>query len=170
MADNLQIEKRSKFSLIELLMIIMLVGILFTLIVPLRNDRIRKARLGEAIRNIQIIARANVAFRDDPDKGDGSYMFEHTVVKYNEPYRDSLNHLVPASLKGEDLLNIADELQKEKDFFYFDYFLTDSTVVATTNSNFGKKGASIYYYLPTGPWGVSDNDISRSVIDPNWLP
>jgi len=170
MAEDFGIRKKGKFSLIELLMIIMLVGIIFTLIIPLRNDQIRKKRIEEAIRNIQIIAREDVKFMNDPDKGDGSYMFDHTVVKFVEATKDENNNVIPATEKGEDLLNIKDELFKEGDFFYFDYSVTDTTVVAVTNVNFGKAGAKIYYYLPTGPWGVADDDISKAVIDPNWLP
>ncbi|KQC09544.1 MAG: hypothetical protein APR54_12760 [Candidatus Cloacimonas sp. SDB] len=170
MAEDFGIRKKGKFTLIELLMIIMLVGIVFTLIIPLRNDQIRKKRLAEAIKNIQIIAREDVKFKNDPDKGDGSYMFDHTVVKYVEATKDENNNIIPATEKGEDLLNIKDELFKEGDFFYFDYSVTDTTVVAVANVNFGKAGAKIYYYLPTGPWGVADDNISKSVIDPNWLP
>lgn len=170
MADNNTIPKKGKFSLIELLMIIMLVGIIFTLIIPLRNDQIRKERLKEAIKNIQIIAREDVKWKNDPDKGDGTYMFEHIVVKFYEATKDDQNNLIPASEKGDDLLNIADDLEKEGEFFWFDYSVTDTTVVATTNSNFGKSGAKVYYYLPTGPWGVASDKTSKSTIDPNWLP
>jgi len=170
MAENYAIRKKGKFSLIELLMIIMLVGIVFTLIIPLRNDRIQRERLKEAIKNIQIIARENIKFKNNPDKGDGSYMFEHIVVKFQDASRDEQNNVIPASEKGEDLLNVIDDLEKEGEYFYFDYSITDSTVVAITNSNFGKSGAKIYYYLPSGPWGVATDKTSKSTIDPNWLP
>jgi hypothetical protein len=170
MAENYGIRKKGKFSLIELLMIIMLVGIVFTLIIPLKTDQIRRERLNEAVRNMQIIARENVKFKNDPDKGDGSYMFEHTVVKFLEESRDENNNIIPASEKGDDLLNIIDELIKEGEFFFFDYSVSESSIVAVTNKNFGKTGAKIFYYLPTGPWGVSDDKLSKSVIDPNWLP
>lgn len=170
MAEGTSIQKKGKFSLIELLMIIMLVGIVFTLIIPLRNDRLNKEKLKEAIKNVQIIARADVIFKDDPEKGDGTYMFEHTVVKYIETAKDESNNILPAKETGEDLLNIKDKLEKSGDFFMFDYFVTDSTIVATTNKIFGKTGASVYYYLPTGPWGVNKDKVSEAVIDPNWLP
>ncbi len=125
MAEGTSIQKKGKFSLIELLMIIMLVGIVFTLIIPLRNDRLNKEKLKEAIKNVQIIARANVIFKNDPEKGDGTYMFEHTVVKYIEPAKDESNNILPAKETGEDLLNIKDKLEKSGDFFMFDYFVTD---------------------------------------------
>ncbi|MBN1327595.1 MAG: type II secretion system protein [Candidatus Cloacimonetes bacterium] len=170
MSDNTLIQKKKKFSLIELLMIIMIVGILVTLIIPLRNDKIVQGKLAEAIRNIQVIARANVAYRDDPKKGNGSYMYEHTVVKYYEAEKDTLDNFIPAYLSGDDLLNVLPELTKENEFFYFDYFVTDTTVVARTNKIFGRSDAEIYYYLPGGPWGIGSDNVSKAVFDPNWLP
>ena len=158
MSENTKIEKTKKFSLIELIMIIMLVGIVFTLIIPLRADKLNHEKLKEAVYNIQVIARADVEFKDDP--ANGYYIFEHTVVKLNDE----------GNYSGEDLLNIIEYIVKTNDEFLFDYSVTDSTVVGTTNKNFGKTGASIYYYLPNGPWGVSNNKISESIFDPNWLP
>lgn len=140
-------------------MIIMLVGIIFTLIVPLHNDKINKEKLNEAIRNIQIITRAETKWYDNPDYGDGSWAFEHIVVRYDDGQE-----------KGDDLMNVVDDLEKEGEFFLFDYSVNDSTVVATTNKIFGKEGASIYFYLPSGPWGVEKNAISKKILDPNWLP
>lgn len=158
MTGNSIVEKKGKFSLIELLMVIMLVGIIFTLTIPLRNDRLNQKKMKEAIYNIQVIARADVAFKDDP--ANGYYIFEHFVVKLNED----------GTYSGEDLLNIIDDLQQTEDFFYFDYSVTETTVVASSNKNFGKEGAKLYYYLPTGPWSVGEDKISKSVLDPNWLP
>jgi len=158
MAESTKIEKTKKFSLIELIMIIMLVGIVFTLIIPLRADKLNHGKLKEAVYNMQVIARADVEFKEDP--ANGYFIFEHTVVQLDKE----------GNYKGEDLLYIIDSLQKTNDKFLFDYSVTDSTVVGTTNKNFGKEGASIYYYLPNGPWGVSNDRISDSVFDPNWLP
>ena len=158
MTENTKIEKTKKFSLIELIMIIMLVGIVFTLIIPLRVDKLNHGKLKEAVRNIQIIARADVEFKEDP--ANGYFIFEHTVVQLDKE----------GNYTGEDLLYIIDDLDKTNDGFLFDYSVTDSTVVGTTNKNFGKEGASIYYYLPNGPWGVSNDRISDSIFDPNWLP
>lgn len=144
MAKNTTLEKNSKFSLIELLMIIMLVGIVFTLIVPLMNDSKNHGKMDEAIRNIQIIARADVAFKNDPMNG--YYAFDLSM------------------------LNVDNKLEKFHPEFIFDYSLTDSTVVARTNKKFGKEGAGIFYYLPSGPWGVEDNKVSTETFDANWLP
>ena len=158
MAESTKIEKTKKFSLIELIMIIMLVGIVFTLIIPLRADKLNHEKLKEAVYNIQVIARADVNFKDNPDNG--YFIFEHTVVMLDEE----------GNYTGEDLLFVVDNLQKTNDKFLFDYSVTDSTVVGITNKNFGKENASIFYYLPNGPWGVSNDKISDSVFDPNWLP
>ena len=158
MAENTKIEKAKKFSLIELIMIIMLVGIVFTLIIPLRADKLNHGKLKEAVYNMQVIARADVMFKKDP--ANGYFIFEHTVVKLNDE----------GIYIGEDLLNIIGDLEKTNEDFLFDYSVTDSSVVGTTNKKFGKEGASIYYYLPNGPWGVSNDKISDSVFDPNWLP
>ena len=158
MAESTKIEKTKKFSLIELIMIIMLVGIVFTLIIPLRADKLNHEKLKEAVYNMQIIARADVDFKQDP--ANGYYIFEHSVVNLDDE----------GNYAGEDLLYVIDNLQKTNGEFLFDYSVTDSTVVGVTNKNFGKENASIYYFLPNGPWGVSNDKISESVFDPNWLP
>ena len=144
----------------------MIVGIIFTLIIPLQTDKAIRDKLDEAIKNLQLIARADVAWSDI----NGYYIFDHTVVKYNESAKDSFGDIVPAFESGEDLLNIRDAMVKETEFFYFDYSVTDTTVVAVTNRHFGKAGAKVYYYLPNGPWGIGNDNISKSMIDPNWLP
>ena len=140
-----EIVQSRKFSLIELLMIIMLVGIAFTLIVPLRNDKINRVKMREAVYNLQYIAQKDKEFYNNPDNGYYAYDL--------------------------DMLNIKkDQLKKFTDEYLFDYTLTDSAAVATTNKNFGKEGAKILYYLPNGPFQVAKDKLSREVIDPNWLP
>jgi Tfp pilus assembly protein PilE len=143
---NEEVEKQQyddgrKFSLIELLMIIMLVGIIFTLIIPLRNDKINREKVREAVYNLQYIAKLDEEFHDNPDNGYYAYDLSMLNIK-------------------------KDQLKKFGDKYLFDYALTDSAAVAITNENFGKKGAEILYYLPNGPFQVKD----KSVIDPNWLP
>ena len=131
---------RKKFSLIDLLMILMLVGIVFTFIIPLREDRRNHERVKEAIRDVRIIIQANLDFRNDPDNG----YFAFDLSQLN------IDHL----LNGN----------------YFEYSLTDSTVNAKSNANYSTEGALFYYYLPSGPWLVSEDELSRSVVNPNWLP
>ena len=76
MAESTKIEKTKKFSLIELIMIIMLVGIVFTLIIPLRADKLNHEKLKEAVYNMQVIAHADVDFKQDP--ANGYYIFDGT--------------------------------------------------------------------------------------------
>lgn len=143
--EETEAKKQSKFSLIELLMIIMLVGIIFTLTIPYHNDKMRKEKLDEAIKNIQIIAYEDIAFKNNEETGD-YYAFDM------------------------GMLNVENKLETINGDYMFDYSVTDSTVVATTNSNFGKEGAKIVYYLPDGPWQLGDNKISESVFNESWLP
>ncbi len=170
MDNNSSIEQKSKFSLIELLMIIMIVGIVFTLIIPIRTDRVNQEKVKEAIKNLQIIARADVAWKNDVDGGDGSYMFEHTVVRYEPAAKDSMGNIIPPQEAGEDLLYVADKLEKTGEFFFFDYAITDSSVVAISNQNFGTEGVKIQYFLPRGPFQAGKDAVTKSIIDVNWLP
>jgi Tfp pilus assembly protein PilE len=144
MTDSNKLLNEGRFTLIELLMIIMLIGILFTLIIPLRNDYLYKNRMQEAIINIQIIARENVKFKESPENG--YYAFDLSMLK------------------------ISDKLEKNSNAPMFEYSLTDSTVVATSNRNFGREGAVIFYYLPSGPWQLGDTPATKNSLDANWLP
>jgi competence protein ComGC len=144
MSESTEIKKQTEFSLIELLMIIMVVGIAFTLIIPLKQDRVNKAKLAEGIKNVQIIAREDVKFYNNP---------------YNNYYAFDL-----------DMLDLDGKLEKTGDVFVFDYSLTDSTIVATTNDNFGVTGASFFYYLPQGPYQLAEDNVSQQTFDSNWLP
>ena len=68
------------------------------------------------------------------------------------------------------MLDLKDKLEKTGNDFLFDYSLTDSTVVATSNKHFGKEGAAFMYYLPRGPFMLSEDKLSSSLFDDNWLP
>lgn len=145
MAEINEISVEKKFSLVELLMIIMIVGIAFTIIVPLSISKKNHDKIDEAIYNLQLIAQKNVEFYNIPDNG--YYAFDVSQ------------------------LNISEEsFKKTNDTFIFDYSLTDSTVVATTNQNFGTKDAKIIYYLPRGPWALGDDKVSTSIFEIDWLP
>lgn len=139
--ETVKSKKKGRFSLIEYLMLLMLVGIVFTFIVPLREDLVNHEKAKEAIRDLQIISRANVAFQQDPESF-GFYAFDLRQL--------NIDHLI--------------------ELHYFNYELTDSMVVAVTTEEFGRKGAKIYYYLPNGPMQVADDRLSRELINPNWLP
>jgi len=145
MAEINEISVEKKFSLVELLMIIMIVGIAFTIIVPLSMSSKNHKKIDEAIYNLQLIAQKEVQFYNDPENG---YYASYVLM-----------------------LNIPEGSMKKTDGEYiFDYTLTDSTVVATTNEKFGTEGAKISYYLPRGPWALGDDKVSTSTFDSAWLP
>ena len=131
---------KKRFSLIDLLMVLMLVGIVFTLIVPMHEDRVNNERVREAIRDVRIITRANIDFKNDPENG--YFAFDLTQL--------NVSHLIEGN--------------------YFEYSLSDTTVNAVSNDQYSVTGAKFFYYLPAGPWMVAEDDLSRSVINPNWLP
>jgi len=135
-----EVKLEKKFSLIELLMILMIVGIFFSFVIPLRQDAKNHEMVKEAIRDMQIIIRANVEFKNDPNNGYWAFDL------------------------GQ--LNIDHKLNQN----YFFYTLSDTTVTAISTDNFAVDGATISYYLPNGPWTAGEDDLTRSVINPNWLP
>jgi len=145
MAEINEISVEKKFSLVELLMIIMIVGIAFTLIVPLSISSKNHKKIDEAVYNLQLIAQKDVEFFNDPENG----YFAFDVSMLNIP-EGSLKKTI-----GE---------------YVFDYTLTDSTAVATTNEKFGVEGAKICYYLPRGPWTLGTDKVSTSTFDAAWLP
>jgi len=145
MTENNDTAKK-KFSLVELLMIIMLVGIVFTITIPFQQSQKEHQMVKEAIRNLQIIAHENVKFFNNPENG--YYAFDISMLDLDQKITTLPQHSK----------------------YYFEYSLTDSTVVATSNENFGKEGIQIYYYLPSGPMSVADDGLSREIVDPNWLP
>jgi competence protein ComGC len=132
--------EKKKFSLIDLLMILMLVGIIYTFIIPIREDRKNHERVREAIRDMRVITQANIEFKNDPDNG--YYAFDLSQL--------NVSHLLDGN--------------------YFEYSLSDTTVNATSNEEYSVEGAEFHFYLPTGPWLVSEDELSRSAINPNWLP
>ncbi len=145
MAEINEISVEKKFSLVELLMIIMVVGIAFTIIVPLSIGKKNHDKMAEAIYNLQLIAQKNVEFYNVPDNG------------YYAGFLSMLN--IPE-----------DQMKKTDGEFIFEYSLNDSTIVAITNDKFGTKDAKIIYYLPRGPWALGDDKVSTSTFDPAWLP
>lgn len=140
MSNNQEIKLEKKFSLIDLIMILMLIGIAFSFIVPLREDKKNHEMVKEAIRDMQIIIRANIEFKNDPENGYWAFDL--------------------------GMLNVDHKLNKN----FFEYVLSDTTVTAVSNENFAIKDAKFHYYLPNGPWTVVEDDRIRQYINPNWLP
>ncbi len=139
MPETKAVTKRTdKFSLVELLMIVMLVGLIFVIWIPMKEAKIYRANLQEAIGNIETITKANIDFKNNPDLGDGDFAFD--IGQLN--------------------------LKLEENFF--NYAVTDTTIVATSTEEFGKKDIDVIFYLPTGPYQI--NNDSKQVIDISWLP
>ncbi|MCF7919984.1 MAG: hypothetical protein K9N06_08730 [Candidatus Cloacimonetes bacterium] len=106
MSEINEIHSEKKFSLVELLMIIMLVGIIFTIIVPLSIKTKNHQKITEAIYNLQLIAYHDVQFYNNPDNG--YYAFDLSM------------------------LNIPEDLfRKTKGELIFNYTLNDTTLEAT---------------------------------------
>ncbi len=140
MSQNTEIKKEAKFSLIELLMIIMLVGIVITFIVPMRTAKRHKEMTKEAVYNIQVIRQANIKFRDDENLGDGDFAFDISQLNLN------------------------------LDAQFFEYSVNDTIIMATTTEKYGRPGGEIHYYLPNGPWQLKDDEITKQLVDNSWLP
>ncbi|MCD4651820.1 MAG: type II secretion system GspH family protein [Candidatus Cloacimonetes bacterium] len=139
-----------KFSLIELLMIIMVVGIIFTLIIPISRDNKRRGLLEEAMHNVQVIKYHNELFKNNPDLGDGDYAgdIEQLNLNFISEYIEPV---------------------------YFTYSLTDTTIVAEITDAFaktqsGEDALKVVYTLPGGPWTVEGGLRAESLINPDWSP
>ncbi len=151
------VPNEKKFSLLELLMIIMLVGIVTTFVISGKVTKAYRLKIQEyAVPAMQVIAAEDVIFKAAETKGDGDYAMDISQLnlkwaELSTKYAKRLNN-VPLHNK------------------YFTYSVTDSTIVATTNAEFGKEGLSFVYALPTGPFSVPGDASSDKIINPNWLP
>ncbi len=148
--DDLSIKQVKKFSLIELLMIIMLVGIVVTFIYPLRQMKIDRARTQEAIEIIKKAAALDEEFKKDPDRGFGDYAFDFSQLNY-KPENEYFTFRV-ADVELEDRT------------------ITGGYITATTTEKFGHEGIQIKYMLPSGPWTLDEPDKAKDIIHRNWLP
>ncbi len=61
------------FTLIELMIVIAIIGILAAVAIPMYADYTKKARTSEAPGNLKEISKMQIAFREDPAGGAGSY-------------------------------------------------------------------------------------------------
>jgi len=128
-----------KFSLI-----IIVVAIVITFIVPLRQVKETRSIVMDLVNNFELILQAENDFKANPELGDGSYAM--------------------------DIMQLDPNILSKVDTTYFSYAVTDTTINAVSKKTFGIEGASIFYYLPAGPYSVGDDELSRKAIDPNWLP
>ncbi len=136
---------KAKFTLIELLTILMLVGLIFIVVVPVIQNKINQTRTNKAIEVMTTIGEKAEEFKNNPDNG--YYPF--------------------------DLTMLTDLPAPDTTFFKYTISSDDSTLVAETTKAFGKKGAFIIYNLPGKVFqvGKDENDaLSKKVINENWLP
>ena len=148
--DDLSIKQAKKFSLIELLMIIMLVGIVVTFIFPLRQMKIDRSRTQEAIEIVREIAKIDEDFKNNPDLGDGEYAFDFSQLNYKPDNAYFTFRVADVDMEGRSI--------------------TGGFIVATTTEEFGHEGIQIKYMLPSGPWSIEAPDKAKDVIHRNWLP
>lgn len=144
-SDISTLSNNSRFSLVELLSIIILVGLVFVFVVPVNQAKINRIRIGDAVTTINFIGEKAEQFKDDPDNG-----------------------YYPVDLSQ---LNLGSQIESK----YFQYTIVsdDSTIVAETTQAYGKKGAFLIYNLSSKQYsigkGESDNT-SQKYINENWLP
>jgi Tfp pilus assembly protein PilE len=142
--DKKQDNRFARFSLIELLTILILVGLIFIFVVPVNQTRISRDRIGNAIKTVAFIGEKAEEFKNNPNNG----------------YYPDLSQL--------NLSKQVDTL-----FFNYTINAEDSTVVAETKQAFGKKGAFLVYNIGGKQYRVGKDDsdqTSKKFINENWLP
>ncbi len=126
-----------KATLIEVLMVILIVGIIVILVFPAIGEKRNKDRM-----NLEVFPTFDIILQANEafNEEQGYYAFDVTM------------------------LNLTDELEDKQ---YFEFSLTDTTVIATTTPKFGKAGAKIVYNFDKDYWAVEGTE---DVIDKSWLP
>ena len=114
--EEMSVEHKNRFSLIELVMIIMLVGVIITIVIPIRSTMKNEVFVKASIKDMITIIQAEEAFKSDPALGDGDYAVDKSQLKlptFNEEY--------------------------------FTYAVTDTSVNAVSTSKFSKREVTFYY-------------------------
>lgn len=142
--NNVKERNIAKFSLVELLTILLLVGLVFVFFVPVNQAKVSRQRVNGAISTINFISQKAEEFKNNPDNG----------------YYPDLSQL-----------NLGEEVNN--DYFEYSINPDDSTIVAVTKSAFGKQGAALVYSFSGKQFrvGKDDSDLeSKKVINENWIP
>ena len=126
-----------KATLIEVLMVILIVGIIVILVFPAIGEKRNKDRMKREVFPTFDII---LLANEQFNEEQGYYAFDITM------------------------LNLTDELEDKQ---YFEFALTDTTVIAITTPKFGKAGAKIVYNFEKDYWTVEG---AEDVIDKSWLP
>jgi len=138
-------EHSSKFTLLEMLIILLLVGLVFVFIVPVNRSRLNEQRVYQALESMKVLGEQAEIFKNNPANG-----------------------YYPFDLSQMNLKTIPDTT-------YFSYSINDkdSTLVAKTTKRFGGKPAYLVYSLSAKQFQVGKDDSdtdSKRVINENWLP
>ncbi len=137
---------RSKFSLVELLTIIILIGLLFIIIVPVKQAKLSSERVTAAVQTIQMISAEAVQFKNNPENG----------------YYPDI-----------DQLNLGDKIKSEYFTYSISAEDTSGVVLAVTKPAFGKEDLYLTYNIANKQFqvGKSESDqVSSKYINENWLP
>ena len=132
-----QQNEAKKATLIEVLMVILIVGIIVILVFPAIGEKRNKDRM-----DLEVFPTFDIILQANEqfNADQGYYAFDITM------------------------LNLTDVLEGKQ---FFEFSLTDTTVIATTTNKFGKAGAQIVYNFDKDYWSVTGTE---DVIDESWLP
>ena len=133
---------KNKFSVIDLLMIIMLVGVILTIVLPLQQAKRHEALVRSSLREMEKIIRANEYFR--LNSGWETYAFDIGQLR-----------------------DFSQQYMRDLDTSVFNFAVSDTAIVATT-TQLGLTEKGYWFDLRDKRFRV--NDDSRDVIVDAWLP
>ena len=133
---------KNKFSIIDLLMVIMIVGVLLTIILPLRQSRKHETLVRESLKEIEKIIHANEYFK--LNSGWDTYAMDISQLRgFSTEQMRTLNTTV------------------------FTFAVNDTSIVATTNK-LGQTEKGYWFDLRDKRFRVQED--SKDVIVDAWLP
>ncbi|MCL2064151.1 MAG: hypothetical protein FWG98_07245 [Candidatus Cloacimonetes bacterium] len=133
---------KGKFTIIDLLMIIMIVGVALTITLPLKQAREHEAIVRNSVMELEKIMRANEFFR--LNSGWDSYAMDLSQLRGFSP-----------------------QYLRDLDTSIFTFTVTDTSIVATTN-HLAQTEKGYWFDLRDKRFRV--NDDSKDVIVDAWLP
>ncbi len=104
-----------KFSLIDLLMIIMLVGVILTIIIPIQQSRKHEVMVKESFSEMQKIIKAN----EDLKNSDwGEYAFDISMLNIS----DLDESMFKFTVNDTSIVAVTDKLSNEEKAYYYHLF------------------------------------------------